>query len=344
MPFQNRDIFIDIAWKGACEPRGCSFNKAFCNEMALRVRLKCKSSHRGKLKMGFYKNSSHELVDLEECPIMAKGMFPCLTRLKEGLSISRVASMLEGIELQMGGNGCKRAILDLRRACPGGDIDSIGRLGQTANCAIFLRFKSGRKKRILPVSGKQDLDMMTGLSSVPALRYGPGGFSQINHFQNTVLIEAVLSAVRQTGARHVLDLYCGMGNLTLPVSTLVKKVVGVENSPVSIRYARNNASLNHIENAQFIRADIEGALHHLMETGHYDLVILDPPRRGAKGVTDWIAAAKGPDSVIYVSCDPMTLARDLMILKNGGFCISWSQPIDFFPQTYHIESVTLLQR
>lgn len=308
-----------------------------------RVRLRCMVVHGGRLGMGFYKTASHELIDLEECPVMARGMFQCLRRLKEGLSVSGVASILDGVEFHVGGNGGMMAILDLRRSCLDKEIDTVKRLGQAANCAVSIRFKARKGNRILPITGKQDLDMVTGLSSVPVLRYGPGSFSQINHFQNVFLIETVLRAVRQTGARHVLDLYCGMGNLTLPVATLADRVTGVENSPLSIRYARDNASLNGIENARFIRADIERASHGLMETGHYELVILDPPRRGAKRVAGRIAE-KGPDSVIYVSCDPMTLARDLAILRDGGFSVLWSQPMDFFPHTYHIESVTLLRR
>ncbi len=308
-----------------------------------RVRLRCRVGHGGRLHMGFYKNSSHELVDLEECPVMARGMLQCLGRLREGLSVLGMASVLDGVELHMGMDGDMRATLDLRRVCTNGEINALRSLSQVAGCAVFLRFKARKGERILHVSGKRDLDMVTALSSVPVLRYGPGGFSQINHFQNTFLIETVLLAVKQTGARRILDLYCGMGNLTLPVATLGGRVTGVENSPVSIRYARSNASLNDIENVRFMRADIERASHSLIGNGRYELVILDPPRRGARRVVGRIAA-KGPDSVIYVSCDPMTLARDLAILRDGGFSISWSQPMDFFPHTYHMESVTLLRR
>ncbi len=142
----------------------------------------------------------------------------------------------------------------------------------------------------------------------------------------------------------VLDLYCGLGNFSLPLALKVKEVIGLEAFPQAVANARWNREINRISNCTFIEAKAEDAFHQLkLLAKTVSWVILDPPRTGAQEVIPMFDAwdLKG---IIYISCNPMTLFRDLTRLTQQGWKIKWSQPVDFFPQTFHLESVTLLRK
>jgi 23S rRNA (uracil1939-C5)-methyltransferase len=152
----------------------------------------------------------------------------------------------------------------------------------------------------------------------------------------------VLTLAELTGTEQVLDLYCGMGNFSFPLAQRAKHIIGVEESTASITMARKNGRQNMIENIEFFNQSAEGALSRCIDQTKIDLVLLDPPRGGALAVMEELLD-KPVKKVIYVSCDPQTLARDLKILINGGYELLTSQPIDMFPQTHHCESVNLLR-
>ena len=174
------------------------------------------------------------------------------------------------------------------------------------------------------------------------LNYAAGSFAQINLEQNCTLINMVLNLAELTGHEQVLDLYCGMGNFSLPLARRARQVVGIEESAVSIEMARENGRLNQIDNVEFYNQSAEGALSHFTQQINVDLLLLDPPRNGAIAVMKELLETP-VNRVIYVSCDPQTLARDLKLLVNGRYEVVSSQPLDMFPQTHHCESATLLQ-
>jgi 23S rRNA (uracil1939-C5)-methyltransferase len=151
----------------------------------------------------------------------------------------------------------------------------------------------------------------------------------------------VLKLAELTGSEQVLDLYCGMGNFSLPLARRARHVIGVEESAASINTARINGRLNNIDNVEFYKQSSSGALRLFSEQGSIDLLLLDPPRSGALATMNELQITP-VKKVIYVSCDPQTLARDVKLLVNSGYELLSSQPIDMFPQTYHCESVTLL--
>ena len=145
------------------------------------------------------------------------------------------------------------------------------------------------------------------------------------------------------GTERVLDLYCGNGNISLPLAPFAGQLVGIEGYAPSIDDALANARANGVGNASFQACDAALAVRRLAGRGErFDLVVLDPPRSGAEAVGE--IARLAPRSVIYVSCDPPTLSRDLALLGEKGYRVVSSQPVDMFPQTYHLESVTLLKR
>ena len=158
------------------------------------------------------------------------------------------------------------------------------------------------------------------------------------------MIKQVLDFAELTGQETVLDLYSGIGNFSIPLARKSKEVLGVEISNNSVKLAKENAKLNSIKNIVFQNAACEDAIEILVEQEEkFDLVVLDPPREGSKEIIEGLVDL-APDKIIYVSCDPATLARDLKKLDELDYKVIKVCPFDMFPQTFHIESVTLLAK
>jgi 23S rRNA (uracil1939-C5)-methyltransferase len=158
------------------------------------------------------------------------------------------------------------------------------------------------------------------------------------------MLEIVRRMACFQGTEQVLDLYCGNGNFTLPIAAEVASVTGIEEYAGSIAAAEANRTANATANAEFIRADAVSGLQGLAAGGRrFDTVILDPPRSGAAEAVPELCRLD-PARIIYISCDPSTLARDCGLLACSGYHVRESVPVDMFPQTYHLESVTLLQK
>src|SRR5207247_2005788 len=166
-------------------------------------------------------------------------------------------------------------------------------------------------------------------------------FTQVNPGANQRLVETVLALGAFTPGERVLDLYCGAGNLSLPLARRGVSVLGIERSGVAVEAARANAARHGLPAATF-RADHVARALASLPSGSLDAVVLDPPRAGAADALPALAALR-PPRIIYVSCDPATLARDVRTLLAAGYRLERVQPIDVFPQTYHVESVTKLR-
>jgi 23S rRNA (uracil1939-C5)-methyltransferase len=143
----------------------------------------------------------------------------------------------------------------------------------------------------------------------------------------------------------VLDLYCGIGNFSLPLATKANAVIGIESGWSAIEDAMANAKLNNITNAEFIADDLQKGLKTLIQRKtRADVIVLDPPRAGATLKTLERVLAFVPRKIVYVSCNPSTLARDLKFFHLFGFRLDRLQPVDMFPYTYHIECVAEMVR
>lgn len=157
------------------------------------------------------------------------------------------------------------------------------------------------------------------------------------------MIETVLGFCNIGLKNSVLDLYCGMGNFAIPVSTLAQKVFGIEGQGSSIRCAKHNAATADANNTTFKKLPVHKGCDTLIEKGEkFDCIIIDPPRQGAPELATQLSRLCSK-RLVYISCDPATLCRDLMALTKEGFSIKTIQPLDMFPQTHHIETVVLLE-
>lgn len=313
-----------------------------------RSRVQLKLRHvEGELHLGFYRSGSHFVVDI---PGRCAVAHPAIN------------SLLEGVRRLIGGAPEPHRVPQVDVA-----VDEAGnsvlvvhyigdRLDETA-CyleaatlpADGLLLQSGRKDTLRLVKGRRSLSYNidltdTGAASQISLGFSAGSFSQVNLAQNGNLVRTVQEWSGLTGKERVLELFCGNGNFTLALARKAREVVAVEDYAPSIADARENARQMGIGNVDFAVADSSGFVARLAEKGeHFDLVLLDPPRCGAREAVEMLPLL-GPERILYVSCDPPTLARDLAILCKAGYRVASSRPFDMFPQTYHIESATLLEK
>lgn len=169
-------------------------------------------------------------------------------------------------------------------------------------------------------------------------------FFQTNTMQAERMIDAVREFADLRGSEHVLDLYCGVGTFALALASHSGRITGIEVVPASVEAARENATLNGIANATFHAGDVRRFEHILAPGDGPDLLMLDPPRAGAGAQVMRAIGRVRPQRVIYISCNPTTLAPDLRELTPAGYEVRAVQPIDLFPHTYHVECVVLLDR
>ena len=184
-------------------------------------------------------------------------------------------------------------------------------------------------------------DILCGLR----FRLSPRSFYQVNRDQAERLYEKAIEKAQLTGTETVLDLYCGTGTITLALSRHAKKVIGVEIIPAAIVDARENAVRNGVENAEFFCADASQAAKKFAEEGiHPDVIVVDPPRKGIDQQVVDAMVTMAPKRIVYVSCDPATLARDLRRLEEQGYKTMEAEALDMFPRCHHVESVACLSR
>ena len=303
-----------------------------------RVQFKCHHAGTG-LALGFYRHGSHFVVDVDECRLVSPHIRVIFELLRNELPAAPCADCIPQVDVACGDDGQVRIILHV---LPKGRAQLRPWLQRFAGShGINACMQSGRKDTLEVVHGAGDLSVTVDQPRL-VLHYGPGGFVQVNSPQNRSMVATMLDLLALEGTENVLDLFCGMGNFSLPLARRAGRVTGVEDYAPSIASARSNAAANNIHNVEFHAADA-GAVMARYRAGELDVAVLDPPRSGHyQAVSELLKIC--PQRILYVSCDPATLARDLAPLVHGGYKVVSSQPFDLFPQTWHIESVTLLSR
>lgn len=170
-------------------------------------------------------------------------------------------------------------------------------------------------------------------------------FYQINPKQTKVLYDKALEYANLTGGETVIDAYCGIGSISLFLAQKAKKVYGVEIVPQAIQDAKKNAKLNDMDNTEFIVGQAEEVMPAWKENGlKPDVIVVDPPRKGCDEALLHAMVEMNPKRIVYVSCNPSTFARDLVILTEGGYKLNKVQPVDMFPQTSHVEIICYMEK
>lgn len=315
-----------------------------------RVQIKIRSVS-GRLLMGFYRAGTHVIVPFpDRCAIASPAINTIISELHFCLPQLPEPERILQVDVATGDDEQSIVIIHYHGDHPdhlSGFISAHHATLIPSVNGIWLQHRN--KKNLRLISGCERLSYgisVDGSSISDTLRlfFSKGGFSQVNYLQNRHLVRIVLELSNLVGHERVLDIFCGNGNFSLPLATRAKAVVGIEEYRPSVDDARENAVCNGISNADFFCTDAASGVTELAEEGErFDVVVLDPPRSGAAEVMEHLPELK-PERIVYVSCDPVTLARDVAILKKLDYCVVRSIPVDMFPQTSHMESVTLIER
>ncbi|MFA6308864.1 MAG: 23S rRNA (uracil(1939)-C(5))-methyltransferase RlmD [Clostridia bacterium] len=213
--------------------------------------------------------------------------------------------------------------------------------------SVFLNINTRNTNIILGEKSKKIFgeDKITDFIGKYKFEISPLSFFQVNPVQTEVMYNKVLDYAGLTGNETVFDIYCGAGTISLFLSEKAKKVYGIEVVPEAVHDALKNAEINGIKNVEFIEGDAETVIPALKAKGIIpDVVVVDPPRKGCDESILETIAQMGPKRIIYVSCNPSTLARDLRYLEDNGYKTKEAQPIDMFPWTPHVECVVRIER
>ncbi len=307
---------------------------------------------RGEVVVGYYRKDSHRIVNLNACPVQDSRLDPLLRAAKEAIcdrnwSIydeARHSGALRHLALRIGERtgemlltlvthgvlpAVESAAAQLRDQFPDLVGVCVNENTERGN-AIF-------GERTHCVAGRPYLeDILGGFR----FRVEPTTFFQICTSHAESLARLVVEAAAAGPGDTVVDAYCGIGTLSLPLARGAGQVIGIESYLPSVEQARTNAQFNGVANCKFIAGTVEDQLPHLQA----DIVVLDPPRRGCERAVIAAISALEPRRIVYVSCNPATLARDLQLLAQDGYNLVSVQPVDLFAQTHHVESVALLVR
>ena len=313
------------------------------------------SSEKGRVFAGFFKAGTHQVVENKRCLIL-----PEETDRVKGIVIDYVNHYRVTAYDETTGKGLLRHIYVRRGAVSGQVLVCLvvnGRkLPHPETLIEKLKAVSGFTSLVLSVNTKQG---NTVLGDEYITLYGPGyiedtlcglqfrlsprSFYQVNHHQAQRLYEAAIAQAEITKNDLVLDLYCGVGTITLAMAKAAGKVIGVEVVEQAILDAKDNARRNGIENAEFFCGDAGKAALALEAQGIIpDVVVVDPPRKGLNADAIEAMAKMQPKRIVYVSCDPATLARDVALLKEKGYAVKSAQAADLFPRCAHVESIVCL--
>jgi 23S rRNA (uracil1939-C5)-methyltransferase len=306
-----------------------------------RARLGCRYVERkGRVLVGFRERSSPLLADLQGCEVLAGNagrLISPLAALIGGLGIMRRVAQ---IEVAVADNATA-LVLRVLDAPSEADLGALRAFETDHGVEIYLQ--TGGLDTVTPVSPPAT-PLRYGLPGLTAgIRFAPTDFIQVNAEMNRLMVARALELLAPQPGDRALDLFCGLGNFTLPLARHVAEVTGVEGDAALVARARENAARNDIGNARFVAADLAAPGGEPSWAGRHDLVLLDPPRAGAREVLPAIVAAR-PRRIVYVSCDAATLARDAGILVAGhGFRLAAAGIMDMFPHTAHVESIAVFE-
>ncbi len=292
---------------------------------------------KGRVLVGFREAGGGLIADLDSCPVLISPVGENLDELAELVASLSVYDQIPQIEVAAGD---QQIGLIFRHLAPLSDSDlhRLASWGAEFDFQIYLQ--PGGADSVHGLLATTPSTLSYGLPTEDLrLDFKPNEFTQINYQLNEKMVNQTLSLLDLHSTDCVLDLFCGVGNFSLPAARRAGEVIGVEGVETTVDRARENAARNGIENVQFYCADLSKDLstQHWLKVA-FNKILLDPPRTGAAQLLSHISLHQ-VDKIVYVSCNPATLARDAGILSELGFILSDAGVMDMFPHTAHVESV-----
>ena len=308
--------------------------------------------------IGIFRRSSHDVFDLNDCPIHHPLVNKVIEVVRRGIAKMKVPvynprskmGLLRYLVVRVSESEQKAMVVFVTSERSYNEIHHLGKFVREQLPEVEVVAQNVNSSEGNVVMGPTDHFLTTKHHLTErigdiALMISPRSFFQVNRDGACLIYDKVKEWARLTGKETVLDLYCGIGGIALSLASGARKVVGVEVVDAAVADAAKNARLNGISNCTFEAGDAAELLEDLASDGErFDVVVLNPPRKGCDELVLRRVAALSPHRMIYVSCSPQTLARDLNILKTLGYRCLEIQPVDMFPQTMHVENVARLEK
>ena len=316
------------------------------------------ANYKGQLTAGLYKPRSHSLVPVTDCDIQHKPNNQIVERIA---IIARETGVIPWDERQ--NKGILRHIVVRHSEATGQSLAAlvVSQLDFPGRDRFLSKLEEEMKDLFSLVLNENPRPTNVILGDREEIIWGPGyitdnigdltfkisarSFWQVNPDGARKIYEKAREYAQLTGQETVIDIYCGTGSIGLFLANTAKNIIGIESNLGAINDAKDNASMNKIENAEFIAGDAGEVLPRMVQQGQRaDVIILDPPRKGCDPALLEAVVEANPQRIVYVSCNPGTLARDLRFLQEKGYDEKEVQPVDMFPHTSHVECVVLMSR
>jgi len=306
--------------------------------------------------IGIYRRNSHDVVDIASCPLHHPLINRVVAAVKAGISRGKVQvynprtnnGILRYLVVRVCEHSGRAMVVFVTARRSYNEIHHLTKFVKQSVPELDVAVQNVNSSEGNVILGQQDHFLTKDkniIEELAGIRFSisPRSFFQVNSGGARIIYEKVREWSVLTGKETVVDLYCGIGGISLFLAAQAKAVYGIEYVDTAVADAERNARLNGIRNCTFEAGDAAELLEELVEDGTQpDLIVFNPPRKGCDRRVLETAAASGPARMIYVSCSPATLARDLDILARLGYHATEIQPVDMFPQTPHVENVALI--
>ncbi len=297
---------------------------------------------KGRQLVGFRERNKPYLADMQSCPILIDKVGQHLEDLMELVSTLDARQSIAQIEVAADDDHC---MLVFRHLVPLSDTDKEALIAFAQHSGFWIQLQPQGPDSVVPLYPEQQtLRFKPLLDNDISIRFNASDFTQVNAAINQQMVKQALNFLDIKPGDNILDLFCGLGNFTLPMARLGAQVTGVEGDEVMVKRAKENALENGITNSTYFASDltdIDGSVSWMKQ--RYDKILLDPPRSGAFEIASHLKSMKA-STIVYVSCQPSSLVRDARVLCEAGYKLTHFGLMDMFPQTAHVESMAVFKK
>ncbi|MBV1789154.1 23S rRNA (uracil(1939)-C(5))-methyltransferase RlmD [Marinobacterium sp. D7] len=297
----------------------------------------------GEALIGFRRQGSNKLIDIDSCPVLEPRINRLLIELRPLLRDAGNIKHITHLDISCGDQSGSLTLRHTRRLTD----ESISALQQLCDQQGFQLYLLGNDNQLQAIATDVPDPSYRPFETGPELRFAPGDFLQVNAEINRQMVIRALQWLAPSAGERALDLFCGLGNFTLPLAQHAGEVIGVEGSAEMVARTRDNAERNGLENISVFKSDLsrdirDTSWYQQASLKGFDLIVLDPPRAGAEECVRQLRQY-GARAVLYIACNPASLVRDAQLLIESGYRMTRFAVMDMFPHTAHVESMALFE-